>query len=203
MVSKIEELIDEIESFIDGCKFQTLSQTRIIVNKDEIDGYLRELRQATPEEIKRYQKMLNQKNDILADARAKAEQLIHDATVTTTQLVNEHEIMQQAYAKANEIVSMATAQAQEILDNATMEANSVRSAAMQYTDDLLANLEKIITQTSNLAEANYSELIGNLNSCNGIVKNNRRELNPANDEYENSVILPEDGSEGGATLDIL
>lgn len=203
MVSKIEELIDEIEQFIDSCKFQTLSQTRIIVNKDEIDGYLRELRQATPDEIKRYQKMLSQKNEILQDARNKAEQLIHEATVTTNQLVNEHEIMQQAYAKANDIVSMATAQAQEILDNATMEANSVRAAAMQYTDDLLANLEKIITQTSSLAEANYAELIGNLNSCNGIVKNNRRELNPSTDDYEGTVIVPDEGSDTGATLDLI
>ena len=37
MTSRIEQLIDEIEAYIDGCKPQPLSQTKIIVNKEEID----------------------------------------------------------------------------------------------------------------------------------------------------------------------
>ena len=58
----------------------------------------------TPDEIKRYQKIISNKEAILNDARAKAEALIQDATVQTTELINEHEIMQQAYAQANEVV---------------------------------------------------------------------------------------------------
>ena len=54
----IEQLIDEIEEYIDSCKYQALSNTKIIVNKEEIDELLRELRMKTPDEIKRYQKML-------------------------------------------------------------------------------------------------------------------------------------------------
>jgi len=189
MTSKIETLIDEIEEYINNCKFQTLSNTRIIVNKDEIDGLLRELRMQTPEEIKRYQKMIANRDAILEDAKRKAESLINEATVQTNQLVNEHEIMQQAYTKANDVVTMATNQAQEILDKATIEANSVRAAAMQYTDDLLANLEKIITHTTQLTVANYNELISNLNSCNGIVKENRTELNPSEDDDLESLAL--------------
>lgn len=189
MTSKIETLIDEIEEYINSCKFQTLSTTRIIVNKDTIDGLLRELRMQTPEEIRRYQKMIANRDAILEDAKRKAESLINEATVQTNQLVNEHEIMQQAYTKANDVVTMATNQAQEILDKATIEANSVRAAAMQYTDDLLANLEKIITHTTQLAVSNYNELIGNLNSCNGIVKENRTELNPSEDDDLESLSL--------------
>ncbi len=33
MSSRIEQLIDEIEDYIDGCKYQPLSKTNIIVNK--------------------------------------------------------------------------------------------------------------------------------------------------------------------------
>ena len=51
MSSRIEQLIDEIEEYIDNCKYQPLSNSKIIVNKDEIDDLLRELRQKTPEEI--------------------------------------------------------------------------------------------------------------------------------------------------------
>lgn len=50
MSSRIEQLIDEIEEYIDGCKYQTFSDTKIIVNKEEIDELLRELRMKTPDE---------------------------------------------------------------------------------------------------------------------------------------------------------
>ena len=56
MSSRIEQIIEEIEEYIDSCKFQPLSTTKIIVNKDQIDELLRELRMKTPDEIKRYQK---------------------------------------------------------------------------------------------------------------------------------------------------
>ena len=125
MSSKIEQLIDEIEEFIDSCKYQPLSSTKIIVNKEEMDELLRELRMRTPEEIKRYQKIISNKEAILEDAKNKAEALINEATVHTNQLINEHEIMQQAYAQANEVVTLATRQAQEILDTATMEQSVI------------------------------------------------------------------------------
>lgn len=178
MSSRIEQLIDEIEEYIDSCKYQPLSNTKILVNKEEIDELLRELRMKTPDEIKRYQKIISNKEAILSDARSKAEALINEATVHTNELINEHEIMQQAYAQANEVVTLATHQAQEILDNATIEANNVKTAAMQYTDDMLANLENLIIQTINMTAAHYESFINNLNGYAEIVKANRAELRP-------------------------
>jgi len=182
MSSRIEQLIDEIEEYIDNCKYQPLSSTKIIVVKEEIDELLRELRMKTPDEIKRYQKIISNKEAILNDAREKAEALINEATIHTNELINEHEIMQQAYSQANEIVSLATVQAQEILDNATIEANSVRAAAMQYTDDILSNLENIINHASDTASSKYENLIASLNGCNEIVRANRSELYPVDDD---------------------
>ena len=72
MSSRIEQIIEEIEEYIDSCKFQPLSTTKIIVNKDQIDELLRELRMKTPDEIKRYQKIIANKDAILADAQQKA-----------------------------------------------------------------------------------------------------------------------------------
>ena len=47
MSSRIEQIIEEIEEYIDSCKFQPLSTTKIIVNKDQMDELLRELRMKT------------------------------------------------------------------------------------------------------------------------------------------------------------
>ena len=178
MSSKIEQLIDEIEEFIDGCKYKALSNTHIIVDKTQIDELLRELRVKTPDEIKRYQKIISNKEAILADAREKASALINEATVHTNELINEHEIMQQAYAQANEVVTLATNQAQEILDTATIEANTMREAAMKYTDDMLANVENIIAQAMEGSAFRYEQLMSGLNNCYETVKANRAELFP-------------------------
>ena len=162
MSSRIEQIIEEIEEYIDSCKFQPLSTSKIIVNKDQMDELLRELRMKTPDEIKRYQKIIANKDAILADAQAKAESLIEDAQIQTTELVSEHEIMQQAYAQANEVVTAATEQAQQILDNATRDANDIRIGAMQYTDDLLANAESIIGHTLDGYTTKYDGLVNSL-----------------------------------------
>mgnify|MGYP000186320983 FL=1 len=207
MSSRIEQLIDEIEEYIDSCKYQPLSNTKIIVNKEELEELLRELRVKTPDEIKRYQKIINNKEAILNDAREKAEALINEATVHTSELINEHEIMQQAYAQANEVVSMATQQAQDILDNATMEANSVKASAIQYTDDILANLESIIEHGISVANEHYGQLLTDLNNCLNVVQSNRMELRP--DEIEDADGMPEVGgyeakeNKDDLTLDIL
>ena len=182
MSSRIEQLIDEIEEYIEGCKPKFMSSTEIIVNKDEIDELLRELRMKTPDEIKRYQKIISNKEAILNDAKAKAEALINEATVHTNELINEHEIMQQAYAQANEIVTQATAQAQEILDNATLDANTIRVGAIQYTDDLLANAESIIGHTLDSYTTKYDGLINSLQECYDTVRSNRSELEVPSDD---------------------
>ena len=61
-MSRIEQLISDIESYIDNCKFQPLSNTKIIVNKEQLEDMLAELRLKTPEEVKKYQKILNNKD---------------------------------------------------------------------------------------------------------------------------------------------
>lgn len=201
MSSRIEQLIDEIEEYIDGCKYQPFSNSKIIVDKEEIDELLRELRMKTPDEIKRYQKIISNREAILSDARQKAEALIQDATIQTNELVNEHEIMQQAYAQANEVVTLATQQAREILDNATIEANSMRTAAMQYTDEILANIENVLNQTMKTTQDHYESFMNQLSNVNDVVNANRVELNPPEPDA-----IPEgadDGSSDGLNLDLL
>lgn len=184
MSSRIEQLIDEIEEYIDSCKYQTFSNSKILVNKDEIEELIRELRVKTPDEIKRYQRIIQNKEEILNDAKARAEQLIKDTTIQRTELISEHQIMQQAYAQADEVVTAAHRQAQELLDRAVMEANEMRMSAMQYTDDLLAHVESIIAGSMQTASADYENLLGNMKQYQEIVASNRRELIPIPEDLE-------------------
>ena len=131
MSSRIEQIIEEIEEYVDSCKFQPLSSTKIVVNKEELEELLRELRMKTPDEIKRYQKIISNKDAILADAQSKADAIIADAKTQAQQMVTESEVMQQAYAQSNELLENTNQQAQEIMDNATTDANNIRMGALQ------------------------------------------------------------------------
>ena len=93
MSSRIEQVIDEIELFISECKYQTFSSTNIIVDKDRMDELLRDLRLRTPEEIKKYQKIISNKERILQDARDKADAMLNMAQAETVRMVDENEIM--------------------------------------------------------------------------------------------------------------
>ena len=52
MSSKMEQIIEEIEDYIEGCKAYPLSNTKIVVNKEELEELIDELKTKTPEEIK-------------------------------------------------------------------------------------------------------------------------------------------------------
>lgn len=182
MASRIEQVIEEIEDYIDGCKTQTFNSANIVVNKEQMEELLSELRTKIPEEIKRYQKIISNKEAILADAQTKADAIIAQAQVKTDELVSEHQIMQQAYAQANEVVMIATKQAQEILDNATNDANNIRMGAMQYTDDILKNLENTISHSMETSKSRHDSYMSSLQGFLDVVTANRAELNPIADE---------------------
>lgn len=178
MNSRMEQIIEEIEEYIEGCKAQRFNGSNIIVDKETMEELLTELRMKMPEEIKRYQKIISNKEAILADARTKADEILAQAQVQTTELISEHEIMQQAYAQANEVVMIATRQAQEILDAATNDANAIRMSAITYTDDMLKSLEEIISGSIETSKARTESLVSSLQGYLEVVMTNRSELLP-------------------------
>ncbi|MDO4322060.1 MAG: ATPase [Lachnospiraceae bacterium] len=178
MSSRIEQIIEEIEEFIDSCKFQPLSSTKIVVNKEELEELLRELRMKTPDEIKRYQKIISNKDAILEDAQTKADNIIAEAQAQAQKIVSESEVMQVALQQSNQLIEQTNAQAQEIMDKATEDSNNIRMSAIRYTDEMLENLEKIMSHTIDAAGSKYNNFINSIQSCYDIVSKNRDELSP-------------------------
>ena len=148
MSSRIEQIIEEIEEYVESCKYQPLSTTKIIVNKEEIEELLRELRLKTPDEIKRYQKIISNKDAILADAQA------------------------------NETINSANQQAQAIIDAATNDANALRLSAVSYTDELMGNMGQIASSMLENAAGKYNEFVQALQASLDVIRQNRAELAP-------------------------
>ena len=175
-MSKIEQIIAEIEEFIDGCKYQTLSNTKIIVHRDELEELIADLKHCIPDEIKKYQRIIANRDAILKDAQDKSDEMVRKANEMTSTLVSEHEIMQQAFKEANAVIEDATEKAGTILDRAASEANEVRRAAMKYTDDSLANIQEILSGSIEAMTVKYDALIRSLESSLDITTQNRKDL---------------------------
>lgn len=179
-MSRIEQLIGEIEEYIDSCKFQPLSNSsKIIVNKEELEELLVELRYRIPDEVKKYQKIISNQDVIISEARSQADSMIKEATAHTNDLVNEHEIMQRAYEAANQVVADAQQQAQVIIDAAVNDANNIRQSSVQYTDDMLNSLQTIIRHSIGDAQGRFDSFLASMQSSYDIVSTNRNELSGA------------------------
>ncbi len=189
--SRIEQIIEEIEEYVEGCRYQPLSTTKIIVNKEELEELLRELRLKTPDEIKRYQKIISNKDAILSDAETKAEGIIENARAEAAEMVTQTEIMKQAYSQATDTINEANAQAQQILDSAQTDANSIRMSAISYTDEMLSSLSGMLGSSLADITDRYSNLIGTLQNCYDVVNQNRAELAPALEQGEAPAVIPE------------
>ena len=176
--SKIEDIIDEIEAYIDDCKPSAFSTNKIVVNRDELESLIQELRTKTPDEIKKYQRMIANREPILADAKAKADEIISQAQVQTNELVSEHQIMQQAYAQANEVILIAQKNAQEKIDRATEDANNIRMGAIAYTDELLANIQTILANSIETTKARDEAFLNTMQVYLDTVNGNRAALVP-------------------------
>jgi len=194
-MSKIQQIIDELEEFIDSCRFQPLSNSKIVVNKDELMDFIADLRQNVPDEVKKYQRIIANRDAILRDAQDKAEEMIKKANEMTSTLVSEHEIMQQAFREANIVIDEATNQANTIIENATAEANDIRVSAIQYTDDSLGNIQNILNTAIEGMTVKYDGVMRSLESSLEVATKDRQSLRDFFSKSRNTPVQEENREE--------
>lgn len=174
--SRIEQVIDDIYELIESCKPQAFSQAKLVVPKDTLYDLLGELRLRLPDEIKRYQKIIANRDALLADAEDQANAIRDRAREEAKQLVNENEITRQAYEQAGEIMQNAQETADAIMRDANEEAEALRAGALSYTNDVLAEVEKVLTTAYEESRVKTEETVSALKHNLDVVLENRKEL---------------------------
>lgn len=191
--SKIMQTIEDIYAFVENCKMQPLSATKVIVPKDELYDLLDELRSKTPEEVKRYRKMLSNRAQIIANAENQAAEILADAKEQYNAMIEEHAIVQEAYRQAAETRTEAERQAQAILQAANEDAREIYAGAINYTDQLLDQAERLCNNAYESAQNSANVLLEGLKASIQQIQGNRAELEVDSDTpvkqeaVENSV----------------
>ena len=160
---------------------QSFSSTKVIVPKNDLYDLLDDLRRDAPEEIKRYRKMLSQRDAILEDAEKKAADILADAQEQYSALVEEHNIMQEAYQQAEITVANANEEAERIIANARKQADEMGSGAIYYTTDMMDMAEKVIAKAYESTLNNSKALETALSGYLEIIRKNKAELLQANE----------------------
>jgi dsDNA-specific endonuclease/ATPase MutS2 len=137
----ILQLIDRLEELFNESR--TIPLTRnVMVDEDRMLDIIDQMRIAIPEEVKKAQQLLGQRDRVLAQAQEEANRTIEIARQKADQLVTRDMILQEAQRKADQVQALARA-----------EADRVRNDADDYVIDSLnqlqAELERIANQVRN------------------------------------------------------
>ena len=143
LVDRLEELFNEARS---------LPFTRsVIVDEDRMLELIDQLRITIPEEVKKAQQLLAEKERILAQAREEASRTVALAREKAEQMAEKDSVVQTAQSRGEQILAQARAEAQQTRDDTD-----------DYVVDSLANfetqLERLLTQVRNGIRAVQGDL---------------------------------------------
>ncbi|RPI88649.1 MAG: hypothetical protein EHM41_00530 [Chloroflexi bacterium] len=137
----ILHLIDRLEEILNESRPLPFTHN-VIVDEDRILDLIDQMRVAIPEEVKKAQQLLAQRDRILAQAQEEANRTLALAREKSEQLVERDAIVQAAQGRAEQIVAGAKT---EVID--------IRREADDYALDTLTKLEleldRSLTQVRN------------------------------------------------------
>jgi vacuolar-type H+-ATPase subunit H len=137
----ILQLIDRLEELFNESKAIPLTRN-VMVDEDRMLDIIDQMRIAIPEEVKKAQQLLGQRDRVLAQAQEEANRTLEIARQKADQLVGKDLVMQEAQRRADQILAQARS-----------EAEGIRADADDYVIDSLtqlqAELERITNQVNN------------------------------------------------------
>ncbi|HIZ55789.1 MAG TPA: ATPase [Firmicutes bacterium] len=136
----INEILDAIEDMLEKSWGLPISGGKSVVDTNKISDLINEIRLNMPSEIKHAKMIVNDRTQIIEEARKEAETIIANAELRAKKILNEQDIVKAAQEKANEILTDAHSQSREI-----------RNSASEFVDDMLKHTEEVfssgLTQT--------------------------------------------------------
>jgi hypothetical protein len=133
----ILQLIDRLEELFNESKAIPLTRN-VMVDEDRMLDIIDQMRIAIPEEVKKAQQLLGQRDRVLAQAQEEANRTLEIARQKADQLVTKDMVMQEAQRRADQIVSQAR-----------LEAENIRADADEYVINSLTQLQEELEQISN------------------------------------------------------
>ena len=132
----VEELLDLMEETLEAGTAVSFAAGKRVVDVDRMRDIIDEVRNNLPDEVRESKKIVNDREQILKNARMESETIIQQAEERARGLVSEQEIVKRSQQRAVEILTAAQGQAKELTRNATM-----------YCESILKNSEEVLARS--------------------------------------------------------
>jgi hypothetical protein len=139
-------LLDQLEEVL-GAGSRLPLTSRTLVDEQEILDILDQIRVAIPDELKVARRLTQERDQIIADAQAEAERILHDADARAAERVADHHVVRTAEHRAADIE-----------DRAMRQAADIRREADTYAYRVLQKLRDQVAQVTQTVDRGLSEL---------------------------------------------
>jgi cell division septum initiation protein DivIVA len=139
-------LLDQLEEVL-GAGSRLPLTSRTLVDEQEILDILDQIRVSIPDEIKAARRLTQERDQVLADARAEAERILRDAEAHAAERISDHALVRAAEVRAGDIE-----------EGALRQAEQVRREAEAYAYRVLEKLREQITQVAQTVDRGLQEL---------------------------------------------
>jgi hypothetical protein len=131
------QLIDKLDQLVRSAKHRPFTDD-VRVNKQDTRAILDEMRTTIPDEIREARWIVQERQELLSEAKHEADRIAEEAREHQAELVSRHEVIRQAERATEEIIEGAHAREREI-------RLGVEDYADEILDTLELNLAKFIT----------------------------------------------------------
>ena len=144
----IYALLDELQEEIDLAKNVPFSKNKS-VEPEVLNEIIQDIRAALDDTLEYSRKVEEEKNRILTDAQNEADAILKRAQADAQAMVME-----------SNVVRSAQDQAQKIVEKAKMKSAEMKKIAVEYADDIFADLDEYYKESMNLLKENRMRLSG-------------------------------------------
>ena len=137
----ILQLIDRLEELFNQSKSIPLTRN-VMVDEDRMLDIIGQMRIAIPEEVKKAQQLLGQRDRVLAQAQEEANRTLELARQKADQLASKEMVMQEAQRRADQILTQARTDVEHVRGDAD-------DYVLESLTQLQTELERITNQVAN------------------------------------------------------
>ena len=148
----IEELIELLEDLL-GDATRVPFGKKSMVDIDRMSEIIGEMRITLPEEIEQAQKVVMDKNNIIAEAKREAENIIRNAEQRRAALLDGNDIIKEARRRATEMVNAEQ-----------NRCTDIRASTNAFVDDMLKRVEELLSYDLNKVQVLRANVNGMKNS---------------------------------------
>lgn len=134
----IEDIIGNLYDMIQDARSVPLSSEKCMVERDVVLDMLDEIIAQMPGELKQSRTIVENRNELISQARREAETIIRQAQEQAAQLINKENIYIEAKRRSEELVMQTQ-----------LQVNQIQKAGYSYLDESLRQTEESMTQALN------------------------------------------------------